>query len=133
MNIPRLDILKWPDQISRVLDHLERTTHQDFHETPMDDGSIKRRPVTSPIPVLTGTVSMTAAEKRLLQSFFDAARGHHFSFEDPKSKALAYATFVKPPFDRSTHILVGSRTTYDVDIVLKDTTELIRNALQHLP
>ena len=44
MNTTSIKILKWPDQLRHILDHLERTTDQDFREMRMDSGSVKRQP-----------------------------------------------------------------------------------------
>lgn len=83
MNDRRLEILDWPEQLHHVLDHLERTTHQEFTKTQMDDGFVRRAPVTSPMSAFKGNVSLSRAERAALNEFYAAGTGCHFSFKDP--------------------------------------------------
>ena len=131
MNDPRLQIIEWPKVLSHVLDGLERTTHQEFTETKMDSGHVHRRPKSSPFPVFKGTVVLSEAEKSALDQFCKASVGRHFSFSNPRTGATVYATLMQVPFVRSTHIVVGAETTYKVELVVRDTTDLIERALEH--
>ena len=97
----------------------------------MDSGHVHRRPKTSPFPIFKGTVALGEAEKAVLGQFFEARVGHHFSFRNPRTGAAVYATFMQAPFVRSTHIIVGSDNTYEVELVLRDTTDLVERALEH--
>ena len=130
MNTTSIKILKWPGQLRHIVDHLERTTDQDFINTPMENGSVKRRPATTPYPVFKGTVLLSRAEKTALDEFYDISQRHHFSFEETNSQATVYATFKDKPFVQAQRI-VGSDVSYDVIIVLNDTTGIIENALAH--
>ena len=69
LNDRRLEILDWPEQLHHVLDHLERTTHQEFTKTQMDDGFVRRSPVTSPMSAFKGNVSLSRAERAALDEF----------------------------------------------------------------
>ena len=134
MNDPRLDILDWPQQLSRVLDDLEQGTHQDFREMQMDDGFMSRRPTGAPEPIFKTTMSLSQAEEAALMEFFHTSHGRHFSFRYPKTQSQVYAAFMKIPFTRRRTINVGSSHTsheVDVDIVLRDATHLIEEALSH--
>ena len=131
MNDPRLQIVEWPKGLSHVLDRLERSMHQEFTTTKMDSGHVRRRPTTTPFPVFQGTVALREAEKAALDQFFEARVGRHFSFKNPCTEATVYATFMRAPFVRSTQLVVGSDTTYEVELVLRDTTNLIEPALEH--
>ncbi len=131
MNDRRLEILDWPEQLHRVLDHLERTPHQVFTETQMDDGSVHRRAVTTPISVFKGSVLLSHAERTALDEFFEAGAGCHFSFKDPRTGETVYTAFMQVPFDRKMRDITGTDPTYLVEIALKDTTTLIKDALKH--
>lgn len=134
MNDPRLKILAWPEQLSHVLDHLKQATHQDFREMRMDDGFVSRRPATTPTPIFKGIVSLSQAEETALMEFFYASQGHHLSFRYPKTESQVYVTFMKAPFNRKQTITIGSsHTTHDVEveIVLRDNTTLIEEAVSH--
>ena len=132
MNDRRLKILRWPEQLNRALGHLERTTHQDFIETRMDSGHVRRSPKTTPIPIFKGIVSLSRDERVPLDEFFSvASAGRHFSFQDPSTGEKVYAAFMQAPFDREIRSIVGGDTTYLVEITLKDTTTLVKAALKH--
>ena len=68
--------------------------------------------------------------KTALDEFCNISQRHHFSFEETNSQATVYATFKDKPFVQAQRI-VGSDVSYDVIIVLKDTTGIIENALAH--
>lgn len=130
MNDPRLQLVEWPRALNHVLDGLARTTHQEFLETRTDSGHVRRRPKTSPFPVFKGTVVLNESPKVALDQFFQLNAGRHFAFSNPRTGATAYATFSKAPFVRSTRIVVGAGTTYEIELVLRDTTDLIERALE---
>ena len=75
-------------------------------------------------------MSLSEVEKKRLDEFVEASHGRHFSFRDPKTRAFVYAAFLRFPFNQSQQAVVGSHSTYDVQIVLRDTTELIEEALE---
>ena len=127
----RLEILDWPEQLHHVLDHLERTIHQKFIETETDSGIVLRRPATSPISVFKGNVLLSHAERTALDEFFEAGAGCHFSFKDPRTGETVYASFMQAPFDREKRDITGTDPTYLVEIALRDTTTLIKDALKH--
>ena len=131
MNDRRLEILDWPEQLHCGLDHLERTTHQEFIEAQMDDGSVRRRPATSPMPAFKGNVLLSPAERTALDEFYAAVEGCHFSFKDPRTGETVYATFMQAPFNREMRDITGTDPTYLVEIALKDTTTLVKAALKH--
>ena len=72
---------------------------------------------------------MSESARSLLDVFYETSHGRHFSFVDPQTKATVYATFAKPPHTYTTTMQVGSRTTYEVEIVLVNTTSLVEAAL----
>ncbi len=131
MNDPRLKILKWPDDLHHILDCLVRATHQEFVEFPTDSGETLRRPRTSPMPVFTGTATLCRSEKSVLDRFFDASRGHHYSFTDPSTGMTVYATFLRQPALKRQQIEVGRSETFEVELFLRDTTGMIQQALEH--
>ena len=131
MNDPRLAILVWPDQLARVLGHLEQEMHQEFDTTQMADGFISQRPITTPMPIFKATVSLSKAEEVALMEFFNACQGRHFSFRNPKTQRQVYASFMEIPFTRSQSMNFSrSHTTHDmeVEIILKDTTHSIQTS-----
>lgn len=130
MNDPRLQLVEWPKVLNQVLDGLERTMHQEFRETRMESGHVHRRPKTSPFPIFKGTAILDQTAKAVLDRFFQLSMTRHFSFTNPRTGATVYATFYEAPFLRSTHIAVGADTTYEVEFVLRDTTDLIERALK---
>ena len=85
---------------------------------------------TTPYPVFKGTVSLSQVKKTALDEFFNIGQRHHFSFEEKDSQAKVYATFKEKPFVKAQRI-IDSHVSYDVIIVLKDTTGMIENALAH--
>ena len=105
--------------------------HQEFTETKMDDGHVHRRPKTSPFPIFEGTVVLSKAEKTALDEFYEASRGRHCSFSNPRTGAAVYAAFMQVPFVRSTHIVAGAHTSFEVEFILRDTTDLIQRTLEH--
>ena len=100
MSKHRVEILDWPEQLHRVLDHLERTTHQEFIETQMDAGPPRRRPRTSQMPTFEGNALLSHAERTALGKFYAAVEGRHFSFKDPRTGETVYATFMQAPRNR---------------------------------
>lgn len=128
MKVLDIEILEWPDALLHSLGSLNPETHQPVIETLMDDG-LMRREKSSPIPIFKGTVTMSELDRSLLNEFYKASHGRHFSFVDPQTKATVYATFAQPPRDHRTTIQVGSHTTYEVEIVLVNTTSLIEGAI----
>lgn len=123
-----IEILEWPDALVYGLGSLKPEMHQPVTETPMEDG-FTRRVKGSPIPIFKGIVTMSESDRSLLDAFYEASHGRHFSFVDPQTKATVYATFARPPRNHITAIQVGSHATYEVEIVLKNTTSLIEAAL----
>ena len=45
-----------PSVLQRVMQQLEKTTHQEYSETRMESGHIKRARIGSPLPVFKGNV-----------------------------------------------------------------------------
>ena len=111
------------------MDHLERKPHQEFTETQMDDGSVRRAAVTSPMSVFKGNVLLSHTERLALDKFYAAAAGCYFSFKDPRTGETVYATFMQAPFNREQRDITSTDPTYLVEIALKDTTTLIKAAL----
>ena len=92
MNDRRLEIFGWPEQLHHVLDRLERTMHQEFAETQMDDGSVRRSAMTSPMSAFKGNVLLSRAERAALDEFYAARVGCHFSFKAAlKHGAISHA------------------------------------------
>ena len=130
MNDLRLIILKWPDKLNHILDCLESTTHQEFRDTRMDDGSVKRALISSPMPLFKGQVSLSYGEKTVLDVFFEESAGRHFMFQYPPTGKTVYATFMKQPFIREQKLVVGANSSYIIEILLKETTGTIEKALK---
>ena len=126
---PPLPIVEWPKEFSHVLDRLDSSMHQKFTVMKTDSGHVRRRPTTTPFPIFRGTAILSEAEMTALDELFEATLGRHFSFRNPRTGAMVYATFMRAPFVRSTQIVVGSDTTYQVDLVLRDTTDVIQRSL----
>jgi len=63
------DAPAWPGDLAHVLAQLTPDTFQPMIETRMDSGHVRRRPRTSPIPVLQGTVRLDGAAADLLERF----------------------------------------------------------------
>ena len=131
MNDPRLQMVEWPKELSQVLDRLDRSMHQEFTAMKTDSGHVCRRPTTTPFPIFQGTAAFSEAEMASFDEFFEATVGRPFSFRNPRTGAMVYAPLMRAPFVRSTQIVVGSNTTYEVDILLRDTTRLIQRSQEN--
>ena len=129
MNDPRLPIVQWPKELGQVLDRLDSSMHQEFTVIKTDSGHVRRRPTTTRFPIFQGTAVLSEAEMSALDEIFKATLGSHFSFRNRRTGAMVYATFMRAPLVRSKQIVVGSHTTYEVDIVLRDNTDLIQRSL----
>ncbi|MDP2377813.1 hypothetical protein [Reyranella sp.] len=65
----------WPSSIAWILDELKESTHQNFRETQMDGGNVRRRPISSKVPILTGEVQLDEGAWRTLQTHSDLSAG----------------------------------------------------------
>ena len=96
----------------------------------MDDGYVQSLATSSPFPVFKGVVSLSEIEWRVLEVFSKQAIRSPFRFKDG-SGSTVYAKFQKPPVPRSQRLKgfhsdgVAIETTYEVEIVLGDETDLI--------
>lgn len=138
MSSTALRVRKASSEITPFLARLERTTHQDFREMTMDSGDVVRRAINSPFPVFRGTLSLNEHEYRLLEAFFHTVMGQqtrHFSFDDPRTGETVYAAFMeRPALKKHTSTLRSSSpdwTNYEVEILLRDTTDMVNEALKH--
>ena len=70
----------------------------------------------------------------MLEAFFRNCREKHFSFPDPQTEETVYASFIRFA-NRGSRDFMGSSdaewTTVSVEIVLRDNTKLIEEALKH--
>ena len=76
-------------------------------------------------------MALREAEEAALDHFLEARVGRHFSFKSPYTGVTVYATFMRAPFVGLAQIVVGSDPTYEVELVLHDTTNLTEPALEH--
>ena len=137
-----LEVLKWPEHIAHVMGHLEPDMDQEFHEFRTDSGHVMTRPKTSPFRVYKGTVSLSEADYRALNAFAGIClRGrHHFSFGHPHTGKKTYGVFNPAPVLRrsrtsssfgAVRYTMKPTSSYELEIVIRDTTELVKKALQH--
>lgn len=130
MSNPNLPIHEWPQSLRHLLDRLERTTHDEYRETRMEDGSIRRTRLSSPTPAWKGEVWLSRAERDALEEC--AAASSHWRFDDPTDRKECYAAFVAAPVWRRSRLVAGSDSEFLVEILLRDTTEQVSTALKHV-
>ena len=82
------------------------------------------------MPTFEGNALLSHAERIALGKFYAAVEGGYFSFKDPRTGETVYAKFMKDPFDRERRDITGTDPTDLVEIALKDTTTLIKDALK---
>src|SRR5258708_21491543 len=87
----KFDPVLWPADINWILDSLENSSHQEFIESPPDQGPPHRRPRHSPKPALKGYVNLNEKQWLILQ---DLSKAPSKLF---KTTVKTLLSFIKPP------------------------------------
>ena len=88
----KFDSVLWPADINWILDSLENSSHQEFIESPPDQGPPHRRPRHSPKPALKGDVKLNEKQWLILE---DLSKAPSNLF---KARGKTLLSFIKPPF-----------------------------------
>lgn len=94
-----MEPVAWPASLTWVLDGLETTTHQEFHETKMESGHVRKRAVSPRRAALKGAVRMNTKMWEALKTLSNGP-ANVFSWGDKR------LTFIKPPFLKTEHFNV---------------------------
>ena len=96
----------------------------------MGNGSIQRTRLLSATPAWRGEAWLARAERDALDEC--AAARSHWRFDDPTDGKERYAAFAAAPVWRRSRLVAGSDSEFLVEILLRDTTELVSATLKHV-
>lgn len=87
----------WPLELAWIVEHLTQYDVPNIKETRMQDGTVKRRPKTSPRKCLGGEITMTAKQAHELEEFADEALGQPIQVATPGTKEARIVAFAGKP------------------------------------
>jgi hypothetical protein len=105
-----MDYTPWPAELNEMLIGLKRGSHQEFDESNMNAGNVRRRPKGLPIPTLSGSVTLNEKEWAALSQLNKAPRSF-FRIDD------SLLSFISEP-EMTKTTMVNSETSRTVKINL---------------
>jgi hypothetical protein len=108
--------IAWPEDLTWVLKALKRTTFQNFKETEMQAGNIRRRPLHPPMEGFSGSVVLNEKDWNALNRLIQSAQISEIIAPDTRQPVKV--KFRDEPFVETKSFKIGGPTTRTVRIQL---------------